>query len=112
MALETVDIDSRIAVAAVAEMLLAADTRCIRRIADVTVDAFHQAVLLGADATVHGLITLVKDVFHVVPAHVCSRFHTALGFTNAGLCCRDFRQQRVVRLSGHDYTQQQTRHQY
>jgi hypothetical protein len=60
----------------------------------------------------HGLVTLVKDVIHVVLAHFSGRFHTTLGFTDAGLCRRDYRQQRVVCLAGHNHAQQQTRHQY
>jgi len=36
---------------------------------DVTADAFLQAVLLRADALVHGLIALMKEELHVVAAH-------------------------------------------
>ena len=92
MALEAVDSDGRVAVAAVAEMLVAAVARGIRGIADVTVDALFQAVLRGTDAVVHGLVTLVQDVFHVIPAHFRSRFHTALGRAVPVLCFRDNRE--------------------
>ena len=85
MALKTINADGRIAVTAAAEMFLAADTRRIRCVTDMAVDTFSQAVLLVTDAFVNRFVALVKDVLHMILAHICGRFHTALRLTEAAL---------------------------
>lgn len=47
---------------------------------DVAVDALFQAVFVGADAPVHGLIPLMKDELHMVATHVLGRLYTLLSF--------------------------------
>jgi hypothetical protein len=96
MALEAVNFHGRIGMAAGAEVFLAADSWRIRRIADVTVYAFIQAVLFGTNAFVYGLVALMQDVLHVVLAHFLDGFHAALGFAETCLCLRNDRQDRVT----------------
>ena len=93
MTFKTVDVDSRIGVTAVAEVLRTACPRCIGRAAHMAVDAFVQAVLGGPDAFVHGLITVMQEVLHMVPAHVLRGLYAALRLTHAPLCRWHIRQE-------------------
>jgi hypothetical protein len=95
MTLEAIDPNRREGMAAAAEMLFAAVARCIGRIADMAVDAFHEAVLLRAYTLVHGPVPLVQDVLHVVPAHVVDRLDTFLCLAEAGLGFGYFRKQAI-----------------
>lgn len=45
---------------------------------DVAVDALFQAVFVGADTPVHGLIPLMKDELHMVATHVLGWLYTLL----------------------------------
>ena len=85
MTLKTVNTNRCKGMAAVAEMLLAVDVRRIRGIADVAVDACRQAVLFRADTFVHGLVTLMKKILHVIFSHFLSRFNAALFLAEASL---------------------------
>jgi hypothetical protein len=85
MALETVNADRCIGMAAVAEVSVAVDTWCIGGIADMTVYTFVQAVLLGADPFVHGRITLMEKVLHVVGTHILGWLDAALFIAVASL---------------------------
>jgi hypothetical protein len=57
---------------------------------DVAVDAFFQAVFVGADTTVHGLIALMKYELHMVATHVLGWLYTLLS-----LCLRYLRDLRI-----------------
>ena len=85
MALKTVNTDRCIGMAAIAEMFLAIVPWCIGCITDVTVDAFHQAVLFCADAFMHGGITLIENVLHVIGAYIRNRFNAGLFLAEASL---------------------------
>jgi hypothetical protein len=118
MALETVNIDGCIGMTAVAKVFFAVDTRCIGSIADVTVNAFMQAVLLGTNSFMHGRITLMKKVFHVVGTHILGRLDAALFLAVAtlrlgdiGASGRTFVRVGVTCQPGHVYTQQQAGYQ-
>ena len=111
MALETVYIDSSIAMTAVAEVFLAGDARGIGCIADMAVDAFNQAVLPGADAFMHGLVALVQDVLHVIGTHVSGRFYATLGLTEPCLGLGYPGQQGVSCLARRNHAEQHTEHQ-
>jgi len=64
-------------VAAGAEVLgLRRDAAGLRAV--VTVDAALQAVLRGADALKHRLVTVMVEHLHVVAAHVVGVFHALL----------------------------------
>ena len=93
MALKTINADGSVAMTAAAEMFIAADAWRIRRVTDMTVDAFIQAVLFVTDTLVHRFITLVEDILHMVLAHVRGGFYTALCFTKAALGSWYVRQQ-------------------
>ena len=88
MALEAVNVDRRVGVAAVAEVFLAAYPRRIGCAAHMAPDAFIQAEPFGADTLVHGFIALVQDVLHVIPAHVGRGFDAALCLAHPALCFR------------------------
>jgi hypothetical protein len=99
MALEAIHLHRRIAVAALAEIVLAQHAEfafLVRR--SVALDAVLQTVLLGANAFVHGLVTMMVEHLHVILAHVLGRFHAliAIAVLNhrlghagaAGRCCQ------------------------
>ena len=54
----------------------------------VTINAVDQAMLLGADALVHGLVALMHQELHVVPAHHFGIFHALLQLNS--LCISGF----------------------
>ena len=85
MTLKTVDADSCIGVATVAKMFLAIDARCIFSITDMAVDTLFQAVLPATDTLMHGRVTLVEYVLHVVGAHFFNGLHAGLLFAVASL---------------------------
>jgi hypothetical protein len=78
VALKAVNTDSGINVAAVAEMFLTVGARRVFCVADVAGNTFLQAVLPGAYTFMHGRITLLEDVLHVVDAHLSGRRDAAL----------------------------------
>lgn len=83
VAIEAIDLHTRIAVATGAKMLLAGDARivtvCIWR--HMTIDTTVETMLFGADAPVRGFIPLMKDELHMVTPHDVGRLHAlfALG---------------------------------
>ena len=85
MALETINTDGCKGMAAVTEVFLTLVARCIGGITDVTVDAFLQAVLPGTNAFMHGRVTLVENILHVISTHFRSRFNATLFFAEAAL---------------------------
>ncbi|MDP1717159.1 MAG: hypothetical protein Q8L40_03700 [Burkholderiales bacterium] len=74
MAFKTVQLRSDIAVAALAEVLIAAHHAAVFA-AGMALDAAIEAVVPGAYALVHCFIALMTEQFHVVFAHELGVFH-------------------------------------
>jgi len=64
---------------------------------DVAVDALFEAVLVGTDAPVHGLIPLMKYELHMVATHVFGWLYTLLS-----LCLGYFRDLRIRDIGPRD----------
>jgi hypothetical protein len=77
----------------------------------MAVDAFFQAELFGAYTLVHGFITLVQEVLHVISAHIRGGFDASLCFTHPVLCFGHYRQQRVTGPDQGRYPENRKRHQ-
>ena len=74
MTLEAIDADTGIIVAAATEVLIITETN-LGVFRYMTVDAFFEAVLLGAYTFVHRFITLMKQVLHVIFSYIINRFY-------------------------------------
>ena len=98
MALETIDLHSRIIVARAAKMLRTAngDRLCVRPMDRVAAYAFLEAVLLGPHASQHGLITLVLEQGHMIAAHEVGIFNATLALSS-----RDVRLRYITCRYGH-----------
>ena len=71
MAAETIDVNGGIGMTGAAEMFVISVASIIAILIrhHVTIDAFRQAMLAGAYALIHGVITLMQDELHVVFTH-------------------------------------------
>jgi hypothetical protein len=83
MALKAVHLDAYVGMATLAELAGRVDGNglTILVVARVASDTSDQAVSFGPDPLVYSPVALIKEQFHVVPAHDVCRFHTILGVT-------------------------------
>mgnify|MGYP001823539985 FL=1 len=90
MTLETVNTDRRVSMTTAAEVIVTADPGIFVVLvrSDMTINAFGQAVLLGSYAIMHGIVTLVKQVLHVIFPDVIEGFHARLFLAETCLCWR------------------------
>ena len=105
MALKTIHLHAGKAVTALAEVVGVgvARMRTVAAWLHVAIDAVYKAVLLGADAFVHGAVALMKDEFHVTAAHDLGRLDALITFSGG-----NGRQQLVVGLHLHDEKHRQS----
>ena len=92
MAFEAVDLHRRVAVAADAEVGRRG-RHAVGLLAGMALDAGLQAVLGAPDAAMHGVVTLMLEVLHVVAPHVGRRLHAL-----AALRCFDNRLEHAAGL--------------
>ena len=102
--LEAIDLNGGVFVAAVAKMVFAFDAGDMPVFIglDMAVDTFGETVGFGANAIVHGFVTLVQDVVHVIALYLLFRLYTfnalTMWFMDRGKRCFSYhsgsRQQR------------------
>jgi hypothetical protein len=81
MALETVDIDRGIGVAAGTKIpwVFHPDILAVFTFDGVAVDTLFQCILPAADTLVHGFVPLMQNVVHVITAHLVFGLYALLG---------------------------------
>ena len=102
MATKTINIHSGIIVASAAEVLVFTIMGIIAILIRyyMAVNAFSQAVLGGADAFAHGVITLMHDEFHVILTHLRYRFDAAKFFIGIHLGLGNNRRRYFTSIQG------------